>query len=62
MKKVEKIITLLCVALALASFIAGFYCGQQHTLDNQIVTDANRTEGNYRVDLNGKTYYYWYEE
>lgn len=62
MKKAGTIFTLLLVALVLATFTAGFYCGQQHTLDNQIVTNTDRTEGNYLVDLNGKTYYYWYEE
>lgn len=62
MKKAGTIFTLLLVALVLATFTAGFYCGQQHTLDNQIVTNTDRMEGNYLVDLNGKTYYYWYEE
>lgn len=54
----------ICILSALAfglSMIGFFQMGKQYVIDNAIVHDEHGSQGTYKLELDSKTYYYWYE-
>lgn len=48
--------------IIIGSLFLAFRTGYEHAINNMIVTNQKHEEGHYEVSLDGKTYYFWYEE
>lgn len=49
------------IMLMIASFNMGKSAGIDHAINNAVITNENRDQGNYIMEVKGKVFEYWYE-
>lgn len=52
------ILTIIAIIMLM---LATFNMGKMYAIDNAIITNESRDKDNYIMELDGETYYYWYE-